>query len=225
MASGSERRTRRWPRWPHSCRNVNTLRCIRSASIESLFLFRQISSQNGPMRRIASAITYAAGHPQRRLRWRKPSETSLSSDDKRDLEAKPGTLRYGKIVLPKGFYIVNINLVGRAGHKNTQIHKTQWDAIIVDEAHRVGNHLVGWSPHTLLANSNTATILLTATPFQLSPTELKGLLETTLGGYGDPQQWGKAKRVRKIYSDAAFQAFRMSMNYLAASREVSNGAS
>lgn len=133
-----------------------------------------------------------------------------------DLEAKPGKLRYGKVVLPKGFYIVNINLLGRAGQsykKNTQIHKTQWDAIIVDEAHRTGNDLVRWAPHTLLANVNTPAILLTATPFQLSPTELKGLMEATFGGYGDPRQWGKAEKdAQEIYADTSFQAYRASMN-------------
>ena len=84
-------------------RNVNTLRCIRSASIESLFLFRQISSQNGPMRRIASAITSRGWiHPQRRLRWRKPSGTSLSSDNKRRSRGQAGNASVWKDRSPEG---------------------------------------------------------------------------------------------------------------------------
>jgi SNF2 family DNA or RNA helicase len=93
-----------------------------------------------------------------------------------DLENRPGQRRYGRIEFPGGLYIVNTNLLYREGRRFTQIRKTRWDVIIVDEAHHVAADLLDFEP---LANPITNTLLLTATPFQLSPQDMKGLLAAT----------------------------------------------
>jgi superfamily II DNA or RNA helicase len=127
----------------------------------------------------------------------------------KDLEDRPGRLRYGHVVLPRGLYVVNSNLLYREGKKVTQIHKTPWDAIIVDEAHHVGSDLLHLPPHTLLARKNTKTLLLTATPFQLSPQDMKGLLAATFGGYGQPKSWKTAlQEANDLYFSEEFRSYR-----------------
>jgi hypothetical protein len=95
------------------------------------------------------------------------------------------------------------------GKKVTQIHKTRWDAIIVDEAHHLGSDLLNLEPNTLLAWKNTKTLLLTATPFQLSPQDMKGLLAATFGGYGEPKNWEAALQAGEdLYFAEEFRNYR-----------------
>lgn len=128
----------------------------------------------------------------------------------RDLENHAGERRYRKNILPHGLYVVNWNLLlFPAGKKTTQIHKTTWDAIIVDEAHHVADKLLQLPPYTLLANPNTVTLLLTATPFQLSPQEMKGLFSATYGGYKFPERRTDAEEAAKnLYGDNSFKEYR-----------------
>src|ERR1022692_2436552 len=131
-----------------------------------------------------------------------------------DLESRPGKLRYGQHELPGGFYIVNFNLLYKEGsRKVTQLHKTHWDAIIVDEAHHLGADLLRLPPHTLFSANKTATLLLTATPFQLSPQDMKGLLAMTFGGYGKPRDWGRAILLAdELYNAPEFQKYRRALS-------------
>lgn len=66
-----------------------------------------------------------------------------------DLLNKKGEERYRKYVLPPGCYVTNSNLLFKWvkwGRKVTQLHKTPWDAIIVDEAHRIAGKLTELPP-------------------------------------------------------------------------------
>lgn len=127
-----------------------------------------------------------------------------------DLEDRRGRRRYGKHELPNGFYIVNSNLLWAPGRKSTQLHRTPWDAIIIDEAHHLkGAKLIRSGHRQLLANPDTRTILLTATPFQLSPRELKGLLALTFGGYRSPRKWRRPfEDADSLYKDPSFLDYR-----------------
>jgi superfamily II DNA or RNA helicase len=143
---------------------------------------------------------------------------------KSDLEKQSGERRYGSIELPGGLYIVNSNLLYREGKRVTQIHKTRWDAIILDEAHHIASDLVALEPHTLLANEKTATLLLTATPFQLSPQEMKGLFEATFGGYGAARHWREAvNEAKKLYQHLDFRRYRQALNRYFKSSDLDAG--
>jgi hypothetical protein len=120
--------------------------------------------------------------------WTSPATRAVASTFRdvavlrraRDLDNTAGHRRYGTNVLPPGFYLVNVNLLHGTGQKVTQLHNTPWDAIIVDEAHLIARGLLGAHDGVLMASPRAAIVLLTATPFQLSPTELQSLLEATL---------------------------------------------
>lgn len=64
--------------------------------------------------------------------------------------------------------VVPPGLVTKEGRKYTQLRNTRWDAIIIDEAHRICSDVLDSAPR-ILSGPKAATILLTATPFQLSP--------------------------------------------------------
>lgn len=131
-----------------------------------------------------------------------------------DLESTPGKRRYGSNVLPAGCYIMNSNLLFRSERKATQIHRTLWDAVIVDEAHRISGELTKLKPHTLLANAKTKTVLLTATPFQLSPSEMKGLLVDTFGGCENGHNWEAARKLAdSFYESEEFREYRRCLNH------------
>ena len=126
-----------------------------------------------------------------------------------DLLNKRGNMRYGKEVLPPGCYVTNSNLLDRPERKATQLHNTAWDVVIIDEAHRIGGDLASLPPHTLLARSHMHAILLTATPFQLAPGELRCLLSDTFGGYGQPSLWRRAAAdAKSLYADQDFHNYR-----------------
>lgn len=132
---------------------------------------------------------------------------------RKDLEDRPGKLRYGRVVLPPGLYLMNWNLLFREGRKVTQIHKTPWDAIIVDEAHHLGSDLVDEPPYALLANPKTKALLLTATPFQLAPHDMKELLVATFGGYGNPKNRSTAcKAADELYFSEDFRSYRSALS-------------
>jgi hypothetical protein len=50
--------------------------------------------------------------------------------------------RYGSDVLPPGLYVANANLFQKTGRKFGQLHRTPWDAVIVDEAHLTARALL-----------------------------------------------------------------------------------
>ncbi len=127
-----------------------------------------------------------------------------------DLRDNPGRRHRGHDQLPPGLYVVNQNLLWRSERKAGQLHATPWDAVIVDEAHHIAEHLVAdGERNVLLARPKTATLLLTATPFQLTPKDMRGVLRATFGGYGAPWNWRKAEAGEvSIYKDEGFQAYR-----------------
>ena len=122
----------------------------------------------------------------------------------KDLDNRKGRRRYHTNVLPPGFYLVNNRLLHGTGQKVTQLNKTPWDAIIVDEAHLIARGLLDRSGGPLMNPLGAAIILLTATPFQLSPKELQHLLETT-DGNGSNAHDG-------IYGDPDFRDYRSAVN-------------
>lgn len=123
--------------------------------------------------------------PVRRAVYSTLSEGVVVLRRVKDLRDHSGQQRGKQHELPPGCYIVNINLIYKRdalGRKATQLFKTHWDAVIVDEAHRVAGRLTQEDVTPLLTKERTKTLLLTATPFQLAPVELKGLLSDTFGG-------------------------------------------
>ncbi|MHB1672590.1 MAG: SNF2-related protein, partial [Acidiferrobacter sp.] len=118
-----------------------------------------------------------------------------------DLNNTQGRRRYGTNELPSGLYLVNSNLLFKDGKKVTQIYRTRWDAMIIDEAHHVADKLVKLKRgRELLARRGTRTILLTATPFQLTPHEMKGLLAAT--------SCGDRNEAERLYNHKDFKAYR-----------------
>ena len=104
-----------------------------------------------------------------------------------------GHRRDGHIQVPSGLYIVNHDLMSEQARATrrpflTQLWNTQWDLIIVDEAHhyarwnRPGLHLRPGRrfPQLRSRESRTAKfrhiLALTATPFELTPKEMVNLL-------------------------------------------------
>jgi hypothetical protein len=129
-----------------------------------------------------------------------------------DLSARRARFYRRHEELPPGLYLANLNLLSQAGRKAGQLHRTPWDVVMVDEAHHPNNKLTRLPPHTLLARQKTAAILLTATPFQLSPKDMHGLLEVTFGGYGGAASWGKADEgAGRLYRDPAFKEYRTAL--------------
>jgi superfamily II DNA or RNA helicase len=122
---------------------------------------------------------------------------------------QPGMRHRGQHVLTPGAYVVNWNLLGKHGRKFTQLHKTRWDAIIVDEAHHLGGALVSRSPHSIIAHRKTLTLLLTATPFQLNPSEMQDLFAGLFGGYGESSSWERAfAGAKELYAQDGFANYR-----------------
>jgi hypothetical protein len=103
-----------------------------------------------------------------------------------------GRRRGGHVVVPEGLYIVNHDLMSEQARATrrpllTQLWKTQWDLIIIDEAH----HYARWNRPAYvfapdgdfrnydqgIAGGKFRRILaLTATPFELTPQEMVNLL-------------------------------------------------
>lgn len=119
-----------------------------------------------------------------------------------DLKDTRGVRRYGSNQLPPGCYITNSNLLFREGQKVTQLKRTQWDAVIADEAHRLPMPLA----ETGLLKSKTKVVLLTATPFQLSPGELRSLLADTFATRGDAAE--AQQRAAACYDSEDFRMYR-----------------
>lgn len=121
-----------------------------------------------------------------------------------DLEKKKGEQRYGRNVLPPGLYVTNSNLLFLDGKKAAQICRTPWDTVIIDEAHHIADRLPkSERGRELLARSKTRTLLLTATPFQLTPQEMKGLIAATYGG--------DEAKAKALYGDTAFAKYRRAL--------------
>jgi len=124
-----------------------------------------------------------------------------------DLQRQKGQRRYHKVQLPRGLYLVNSNLLGKAGQKITQIHSTQWDAVIVDEAHHSPGALFE-RQRCILGDKKTVAVLLTATPFQLAPQELKRLLRATAGGHGHATCRKSRESAETFYKQDSFKTYR-----------------
>jgi hypothetical protein len=115
----------------------------------------------------------------------------LSADELRS-EGLRGRRRDGHVQVPRGLYIVNHDLMSEKARATrrpllTQLWNTQWDLIIVDEAH----HYARWNrpayifaPDGDLRNYTQGiadgkfrhVLALTATPFELTPQEMVNLL-------------------------------------------------
>lgn len=127
-----------------------------------------------------------------------------------DLCKRKREVRYGKGVMPSGIYVMNSNLLYREEKKKiTAFHRTNWDAVIIDEAHHLNMKIL----EEILTSKKTATLLLTATPFQLSPQEMRELLAATYGGYGTDQNINAAfEGAANLYKYPDFIAYRKSLN-------------
>jgi hypothetical protein len=112
---------------------------------------------------------------------RKPFEIRRKSD--LDDSALAGKLRRSRVHLPEGIYVCNWNVllksVGSGRSRLAALRAQPWDVLIVDEAHhREGREAIGTIQNW--ARAVRATILLTATPFQLEPRELHELFRSIL---------------------------------------------
>ena len=191
MALGWEKLTKLWPRLPLCSPNGST---ARNASAGVLYHVLAIVPP-GLVTKWADELELPGRFRRYLEEWETPSTRAVASTFRRprcchyktDLREHRGQARRGRHVLPPGFYIANSNLLFKESRKLTQLHRTRWDVVIVDEAHRLGEDLLEIPPYTLLAQHKTATLLLTATPFQMSVQELRGPLAATFGGYGAPQ--------------------------------------
>ena len=94
-----------------------------------------------------------------------------------------GRIRRSQVELPVGTYVCNWNVlrkkIGSGRSRLAALRAQQWDVLIVDEAHHreareVIEAVESWS------RGIQATLLLTATPFQLDPRELHQLFGTIL---------------------------------------------
>lgn len=97
-----------------------------------------------------------------------------------DVDALPsGTISRGRYALPGGTYVCNWNVflgeVRPGRDRINALRKQVWDVLIVDEAH----HARAREALQILKNY-ASTLLLSATPFQLDPTELHLLTEHML---------------------------------------------
>lgn len=127
-----------------------------------------------------------AGHPVRRLldRMRRISHRA-SADELRSVQEN------GKLQAPEGLYIVNHDVLTERNRQSRwflrRLYETEWDLIIVDEAH----HYARWTqPAYIFAPNASMTdyeqgigrgrfgkiLALTATPFELTPHEMVQLL-------------------------------------------------
>ena len=93
------------------------------------------------------------------------------------------------------------------GQRITQICRTKWDVIIIDEAHHAAPNLFASLELNSKRKRKTAVLLLTATPFQLSPQEMKGLLSATFAGHNDP-----AGAAVDLYGNEKFKSYRQSIS-------------
>lgn len=100
-----------------------------------------------------------------------------------DLDGLPqGTRKWGKLYLPDGIYVCNWNVLGRkpgsGNSRQAALPRQPWQIVIADEAHhhqdvKKALHEIGCHRH----QEDLMIMLLSATPFQLSPPELHHLLE------------------------------------------------
>lgn len=119
----------------------------------------------------------------------------------RALKKRAGVRRYRSNVLFPGLYVINANVLRKRSKKVTQIRHTKWDVVIVDEAHHTTREIAQFVAKQ--RTKKTALLLLTATPFQLSPAELKRLLSATYNGWKDPKE-----AANKLYSNPLFREYR-----------------
>lgn len=138
-------------------------------------------------------------------------EHRRSADELRSTGLR-GQRRDGHVQVPDGLYIVNHDLMSEKARANrrpllTQLWNTQWDLIIVDEAH----HYARWTRPTYLfapdgnlrnydqgiADGKFRYVLaLTATPFELTPREMVNLLAIVRA---DPVDLQKIEQGLELY--------------------------
>jgi superfamily II DNA or RNA helicase len=88
--------------------------------------------------------------------------------------------RYGKFRPPGGTYIVSQSLITTGGRGLSPLLRENWDVTIVDEAH---NATARKALAALQGRRRAHTkLLLSATPFQLEPTQWNGLAKSLLKG-------------------------------------------
>ncbi len=108
-----------------------------------------------------------------------------------------GKRRGGKIQVPNGLYLVNNLLLyadKRARSKPlAYLHRTDWDVVIVDEAHHFGKgkkcDTIFETPAAKLRYRHI--LLLSATPFELDPSEMLNLLRLARADESDLACLGK----------------------------------
>src|SRR5262249_6572427 len=101
-----------------------------------------------------------------------------------DLDDLPsGTIKRARVELPAGTYVCNLKLlrrkIGSGRSRLAALRSQPWDVVIVDEAH----HHEGREAIAAIGNWSRgvkATLLLSATPFQLEPRELHQILGAIL---------------------------------------------
>lgn len=103
-----------------------------------------------------------------------------------------GTNEGGRRQVPEGLYLVNQHLLYDSTREKSELlrnlYRTDWDLIIVDEAHHYGK---GNKCDRIFVDLNYRHImLLTATPFELDPSEMLNLLRIAEASERDLEQLG-----------------------------------
>jgi len=112
--------------------------------------------------------------------------------------------RWGKLAVQDGTYLVSFNLLQKGGPRVAALRRADWQVIIVDEAH----HAQARAALAKLPNRRRGPckLLLSATPFQLTPSELDRTAAHILRGQG-PLRDAAVKRfvddVERRFHDAA----------------------
>jgi SNF2 family DNA or RNA helicase len=154
---------------------------------------------------------YWQTHPIHLLDHVRVVKHRLSADELRSGGLR-GFRRDGRNQVPAGLYIVNQDLMSEKARATrrpllTQLWNTQWDLIIVDEAH----HYARWNrparifaPDGNLRNYNQGIadgnfrhiLALTATPFELTPQEMVNLLAIVRA---DPSELEDIEKGLEVY--------------------------
>lgn len=104
----------------------------------------------------------------------------------------------GGYQIPRGVYICNWNVLSKESHGASRLSRLKsqaWEVVIVDEAH---HREARAALEVCKAEARAFKLLLTATPFQLSPQELHGLTHRLVKSDG---------RIHKLLSHGPVKAF------------------
>ena len=141
---------------------------------------REIRDPNGFNRKLA---VWTKNNPSRTF-VKKTLSSPFQLHRQTDLNALPAAKQQkGWLKLPQGTYVCSWNLIrkppGPGNSRLSALRRHKWDILIVDEAHHreARDALSKLEEHS---RGVSHTLLLTATPFQLEPHEIHGILRGLL---------------------------------------------